>query len=67
MPGAGTPGPYLGSKYMQRLFVTICHPVRLVVVLSVLIASCGQKGPLYLPDEPNTEQDERQEESTVTD
>lgn len=29
------------------------RPLLLLAIVAVLVAGCGQKGPLYLPDEDN--------------
>jgi predicted small lipoprotein YifL len=33
--------------------------ILLLAVLCLALSSCGQRGPLYLPDEPSTEQQEQ--------
>lgn len=49
---------------MQGWISTIRHFGGWLIVASLLLSGCGQKGPLYLP--ADTEQDQTEEESTST-
>ncbi len=41
----------------------ILRRIAIIAALAVLIAGCGQKGPLYLPDSPRDSDDEQQSRS----
>jgi len=49
---------------MQRWTSIIRQFAGWLIVASLLLAGCGQKGPLYLPED--TEQEQTEEESTST-
>ncbi|MDH3376495.1 MAG: lipoprotein [Gammaproteobacteria bacterium] len=49
---------------MQCWTFAIRHFAGWLIVASILLVGCGQKGPLYLP--ADTEQEQTEEESTST-
>ena len=56
--------PMIGNK---RSPLRPCIALALSVCLALLVAGCGQRGPLYLPDKEQTEQEAQTQASPEED
>lgn len=45
---------------MSYCFKLLSRPLLVLLLGSVLVAGCGQKGSLYLPDQPDEQEQEQQ-------
>lgn len=55
--------PMIGNK---RSPLRPCIALALSVCLALLVAGCGQRGPLYLPDKEQTEQTEQEAQTQAS-